>query len=114
MQQADTFPITIAMKDEKIRVISTLPAPLMMPLLKRIIQELATPYQERFYAGEEAEEADGTPNLLFQTLEGIDADALCLLTDDGQFIFIPLAAEGMSETERYQRLMREKLLQYIG
>ncbi|HZU01326.1 MAG TPA: hypothetical protein VFA10_16775 [Ktedonobacteraceae bacterium] len=113
MQQADTFPITIAMKDGKIRVISTLPPPLTTPLLRRIVQELAIPYQERFYAGEAAEEADGTPNRLFQTLEGIDADALCLLTGDGQFIFIPLAAEEMSETERYQRLMREKLLQYM-
>jgi hypothetical protein len=107
------FPVTVILKEGTLRVISLLPPALPHPLLKGIIDELAIPSQNRHHSQEEAEEADGTPSAFYHTLRGIDADALCLLSRDGAFVFILLAPGEKSEATRYQQRMREQLLEYI-
>ena len=111
MQQT-TFPLTILLKNGKLQVISTLTSTLIMPLLKRVLEELEVSHEDRYYAPETEVEEDGTPNSLFEAFESIDADAICLLTQDGQFIFILNSAYEINETAKYQRFMREKLVQY--
>lgn len=111
MQQS-AFPLTILMKNGKLQITSMLSPDLTIPFLKRVIQELEVPLENREYA-EVGESEDGMPDPLYEVIQGIDADALCLLSEEGAFIFILNSAYEKHETPKYQQLMREKLIQYI-
>jgi hypothetical protein len=113
MQQDISFPLTILLKDGKIKVVSMLSPSLTTPLIQRVIQELEVPYEDRYYAPETEQEESGEPNLLYEKFQDISADAICLLANDGLFIFMLSPAYDIHETTKYQQVMHEKLTQYM-
>jgi hypothetical protein len=109
-----TFPLTILLKNGKLQVISMLPPDLTAPLLKRVLQELEVSPTDRYSELEAETEEDGKLSPLFHAFQQIDADAICLLTGDGEFIFLLSPMYEIDETANYQLLMREKLEEYLG
>jgi hypothetical protein len=109
------FPITILLKDDHIQVVSSLPPTLLKPLVERVIDELKVPSQERYAEYQERDDEEtGTSNALFRTVEGIRADALCLLVNDGNCIFAVLEDRHQDNVDVYRQKMREKLIDYLS